>query len=65
MKRYYDIFLNFAIVTECETYEEYFTSDWKFTDMLDFMCDRFAINKDSIVEIRQTYIKRYKVSKDD
>lgn len=64
MKRYYDIIIDFAIDTECETFEMAFASDWKFTEMLDYMCDKFDIDRDSIVEIRHTYVKRYKLMKD-
>lgn len=65
MKRYYDCIIDFAIDTENETYQMSFSSDWKFSEILDFMLDRFSIDQDSIVEIRHTYVKRYKVLKDD
>lgn len=64
MKRYYDIFINFTIDTENDTFGMCFSSDWKFTEMLDYMCDRFDIDRDHILEIKHTFIKRYKVAKD-
>lgn len=63
--KFYDCFIDFAIDTEYDTYEMSFTSDWRFSEILDFMLDRFSIDQDSIVEIRHTYVKRYKVLNDD
>lgn len=65
MKRYYDIFIDFAIDTECDTYEMSFEKEWRPTEMLDYMCDKFSIDQDSIVETRCTYVKRYHLSKND
>lgn len=66
MKRYYDTFIEFFIYL-APTDDEYamiFDSNWKFTEMLDYMVDKYDIDRDSISEIRQIYVKRYKVSKD-
>ena len=64
-KRYYDLFIDFAIDTVDTTFELTFSSDWRSTDMLEYMCDTYSIDKDSIVETRTTFVKRFKVSKDD
>lgn len=49
MKRYYDILIDFAIDTETGTIEMAISSDRKFTVMLDYLCDKFDIDRDSIV----------------
>lgn len=65
MKRYYDLFIVFAIDTIDTTFELTFSTDWRSSDMLRFMCDTYAIDEDSIVETRTTFVKRYKITKDD
>ena len=65
MKRYYDIFHEFAIVTASKTFVEFFAIGWNFNEMHDYMCDKYLIDTDSIMEIRHTYVKRYKLLKND
>lgn len=66
MKRFYDSFIECFIYTlpHDDEYSMMFDSGWKFTEMLDYMCDQFSIDRNSISEIRQTFVRRYKLSKD-
>lgn len=67
MKRYYDIFVEFYLYTapHDDEYSMTFDVDWRSKDMIDFMCDKYDIDPDSISETRHTIVKRYKLSKDD
>lgn len=64
MKRLYDISQKFTVITDNGTYTKSFSHDWFFTEMLEYMLDHFSVDKDTIVEIRSCYIKRYKLTKD-
>lgn len=61
MKRAYDSLIEFVIVLPNNEVTMVFSNDWKFKEMLSWMLDNFSINEDDIVEIRNSYIKRYKV----
>lgn len=67
MKRYFDYFIEFAVYTHPhdDEYSMIFSTDCKFSEMLDYLCNHFEIDPDTIHEIRTTYVKRYKVTKDD
>lgn len=61
MKRAYDSLIEFVIVLPHDEVTMVFSNDWKFKEMLSWMLDNFSIKEDEIVEIRNSYIKRYKV----
>lgn len=61
MKRAYDSLIEFVIVLPHDEVTMVFSNDWKFKEMLSWMLDNFSINENDIVEIRNSYIKRYKV----
>lgn len=61
MKRYYDSLIEFTVVLANDEITLAFSSDWKFTEMLDYVKDTYSVTEDDIVEIRNTFIKRYKI----
>lgn len=65
MKRAVDSLIDFMIITDTDNYNMTFSVEWKFSEILEYMVDLYSINKDSIVEIRNTYIKHYKLLKDE
>ena len=64
MKRCYDHSILFRVILPDSEYEMIFSSDWKFIEMLDWMLDSYPIDPDFIVEIQQTFIRKYKLIKD-
>lgn len=67
MRRYYDSYIEFSIYTapHSDEYSMRFDLSWSFADMVDYICNQYAIDRDSIIEERQTFVKRFKISKND
>ena len=65
MKRCYDSLIDFQVyVSGGDCHCMTFSTDWKFAEMLDWMLNHFEFSIDHVVEIRQCFIRRYKVAKD-
>lgn len=67
MKRYYDSYTMFLVYTapHDDEYANMFDNTWKFSEMLDYMCDTYGIDRNSITEIQQIFVRKYKLTKDD
>lgn len=62
MKKY-DSYKECVIDTVDNQFTQFFTDDWSYRDIEFYMFDQYDINRDSVLDIRISSVKRYKLNK--